>query len=164
VAFAAWHCLGFNGLRPDKFTGQKKSMETQGVGAPGDPKDSAGQAEKEGAPVRDAQQLRLAILAAGVALWSWNVDTNRFTMDERAFDLWGVPLSDYVSFDDLSAHIHPADRDRVKAAFSATRAIIGPYKIDFRILVGEEVRWVSARGQGNDAGIVGRIMYGISST
>jgi hypothetical protein len=22
-------------------------------------------------------------------------------MDERAFDLWGVPLSDYVSFDDL---------------------------------------------------------------
>jgi len=111
-------------------------METQGVGAPGavpHPKDSAGQAEKAGAPVRDAQQLRLAILAAGVALWSWNVDTNRFTMDERAFDLWGVPLSDYVSFDDLSAHIHPADRDRVKAAFSATRAIIGPYKIDFRI-------------------------------
>jgi PAS domain-containing protein len=142
-------------------------MEMQGVGAAGavpHPKDSAGQAEKAGAPVWDAQQLRLAILAAGVALWSWNVDTNRFTMDERAFDLWGVPLSDYVSFDDLSAHIHPADRDRVKAAFSATRAIIGPYKIDFRILVGEEVRWVSARGQGNDAGIVGRIMYGISST
>jgi two-component sensor histidine kinase len=61
-------------------------------------------------------------------------------MDERAFDLWGVPLSDYVSFDDLSAHIHPADRDRVKAAFSATRAIIGPYEIDFRILVGEGFR------------------------
>jgi two-component sensor histidine kinase len=28
-------------------------------------------------------------------------------------------------------------------------------------MVGEEVRWVSARGQGNDADIVGRIMYGI---
>jgi two-component sensor histidine kinase len=28
-------------------------------------------------------------------------------------------------------------------------------------MVGEEVRWVSARGQGGDADIVGRIMYGI---
>jgi two-component sensor histidine kinase len=117
--------------------------------------------ETSGRPVWDAEQLRLAITAAGVALWSWNVDTNRFTMDERAFALWGVPLSEYVSFDELSSHIHPADRDRVKAAFAATRAIIGAYEIDFRIMVGDEVRWISARGQGNDAGIVGRIMYGI---
>jgi two-component sensor histidine kinase len=112
-------------------------------------------------PVWDAGHLRLAIAAAGVALWSWNVDTDRFTMDERAFALWGVPLSAYVTFDDLSAHVHPADRDRVKAAFAATRAIVGAYEIDFRIMVGEEVRWVSARGQGSDADIVGRVMHGI---
>jgi two-component sensor histidine kinase len=117
--------------------------------------------EKSKLPVWDTGHLRLAIAAAGVALWSWNVDTNRFTMDERAFELWGVPLSEYVTFDDLSAHIHPADRDRVKAAFVATRALVGAYEIDFRIMVGDEVRWVSARGQGNDADIVGRIMYGI---
>jgi two-component sensor histidine kinase len=112
-------------------------------------------------PVWDAEHLRLAIAAAGVALWSWNVDTNRFTMDERAFELWGVPLSEYVSFDDLSAHVHPADRDRVMAAFAATRAIVGAYEIDFRIMIGKEVRWISARGQGNDADIVGRVMHGI---
>ena len=117
--------------------------------------------EKSKLPVWDTGHLRLAIAAAGVALWSWNVDTNRFTMDERAFELWRVPLSEYVTFDDLSAHIHPADRDRVKAAFVATRALVGAYEIDFRIMVSDEVRWVSARGQGNDADIVGRIMYGI---
>src|ERR1700681_2617046 len=117
--------------------------------------------EKSKLPVWDSGHLRLAIAAAGVALWSWNVDTNRFTMDERAFELWGVPLSQDVSFDDLSAHIHPADRDRVKASFAATRAIVGAYEIDFRIMVGDEVRWISARGQGDDAGIVGRIMFGI---
>ena len=125
------------------------------------PQDLVKQPENSGLPVWDHRHLRLAITAAGVALWSWNVDTNRLTMDERAFELWGVPLSDYVSFDDLSSHIHPADRDRVKAAFAATRAIVGPYEIDFRIMVGEEVRWISARGQGDDAGIVLRIMYGI---
>src|ERR1700693_2146524 len=117
--------------------------------------------EKAKLPVWDLGHLRLAIAAAGVALWSWNVDTNRFTMDERAFELWGVPLSEYVTFDDLSAHIHPADRDRVKAAFVATRALVGAYEIDFRIMVGDEVRWVSARGQGHGADIGWRIVYGI---
>jgi len=109
----------------------------------------------------DTNHLRLAIEAAGVTLWSWNVDTDKLTMDDRAFDLWGVPRSETVTFEDLSAHIHPADRDRVRAAFAATRAIVGAYEIDFRIMVGDEVRWVSARGQGDDAGIVGRIMFGI---
>ena len=66
-----------------------------------------------------------------------------------------------MTFEDLSAHIHPADRDRVRAAFSATRAIVGPYEIDFRIIVQDIIRWISARGQGDDAGIRDRVMSGI---
>ena len=108
-----------------------------------------------------AKQVLLALEAGGVALWTWNVDTDRFTMDERAFDLWAVPISETVTFDELSSKIHPADRDRVRAGFNATRSIHGPYEIDFRIMIDQEVRWISARGQGSDAGIVGRIMLGI---
>jgi two-component sensor histidine kinase len=107
------------------------------------------------------KHLHLAIEAAGIALWSWNVDDDTLTMDQRGYELWGVPISPFVTFEDLSSHIHPADRDRVRAAFAATRAIVGPYEIDFRILVFEEVRWISARGQGDDVGIVGRVMFGI---
>jgi two-component sensor histidine kinase len=107
------------------------------------------------------EHLQLAITAAGVALWTWNVDSDQLTMDDQAFDLWGVSRSDSVTFEDLSAHIHPADRDRVRAAFSATRGIVGPYEIDFRIIVGSEIRWISARGQGDDADIRDRIMYGV---
>ncbi|HUQ69716.1 MAG TPA: HWE histidine kinase domain-containing protein [Planctomycetaceae bacterium] len=112
-------------------------------------------------PVWSEANLRLAINAAGVALWSWNVDCDQLTMDESGYRLWGVPISEFVSFEDLSSHIHPADRDRVRAAFSATRVVVGPYEIDFRIMVGEEVRWISARGQGDDVGMVGRVMFGI---
>lgn len=108
-----------------------------------------------------ASHLRLAIEAACVALWSWNVDTNLFQMDPRSFELWGLPWSETVEFEELSAHIHPADRDRVRAAFIATRSVTGSYEIDFRIIVEAEVRWVSARGQGADAGIVNRSMFGI---
>lgn len=102
-----------------------------------------------------------AIEAAGVTLWSWNVDTDALAMNDAAHDLWGVPRGIDVSFEDLSAHIHPADRDRVRAAFNATRAMIGSYEIDFRIMIGDELKWISARGQGDDAGIVRRIMFGI---
>jgi two-component sensor histidine kinase len=112
-------------------------------------------------PVPDLDRLQRAIVAAGVTLWSWNVDSDELTMDDRAFDLWGLPRSERVTFEDLSAHIHPADRDRVRNAFAATRGIVGPYEIDFRIVVANEIRWVSARGQGDDADIEDRIMYGV---
>ncbi|MBA3512256.1 MAG: PAS domain-containing protein [Sphingomonas sp.] len=82
-------------------------------------------------------------------------------MDERAFELWGLPWAEKVSFEELSTHIHPADRDRVRAAFSATRSVAGSYEIDFRICLGDQVRWISARGRGADEGIVGRAMFGI---
>lgn len=82
-------------------------------------------------------------------------------MDERAFELWGLPWSDHVSFEELATYIHPEDRNRVRAAFTATRAVAGSYEIDFRICLSEEVRWISARGQGADAGIVDGKMFGI---
>jgi two-component sensor histidine kinase len=49
----------------------------------------------------------------------------------------------------------------VRAAFAATRETPGPYENEFRILHGDDVRWVSARGRGDDQGIVDRIMYGV---
>jgi hypothetical protein len=41
-------------------------------------------------PVWHEKHLRAATTAVGVALWSWNVDTDAITMDERAYDLWEV--------------------------------------------------------------------------
>jgi two-component sensor histidine kinase len=102
-----------------------------------------------------------AVEAAGIALWTWNVDDDSFTMDPRGFDLWGLPWKPKVSFEELSAHIHPADRDRVRAAFAATRGVVGSYETDFRIMLGSEIRWIASRGRGEDEGIVGRRMFGI---
>lgn len=108
-----------------------------------------------------SQQLKRAVEAAGVALWSWNVDTDQLIMDMIGYDLWGLPATTAVCFEDLSAHIHPADRDRVRAAFTATRGLVGPYEIDFRILIEDGIRWISARGQGDDAGMIDRVMVGV---
>ena len=107
------------------------------------------------------RNLARAVKAAGVALWSWNVDTDALELDAHAFEMWGVDPRVDVTFEDLSEHIHPSDRDRVRAAFNATRAIVGPFEIDFRIMVADEVKWISALGQGDDEGIHHRLMFGI---
>ena len=113
-------------------------------------------------PVWDTQRLRIANDAAGVALWSWDVDNDQIELDEKAHQLWGIPADGgLVTFEDLSARIHPLDLDRVRAAFAATREVVGAYEIDFRIMHGREVRWVSARGRGEDQGIVGSVMFSI---
>lgn len=108
-----------------------------------------------------SSQLREAIEAAGVALWSWQVDTDDLVMDRQGYLLWDVTRAEHLTFERLSEKIHPADRDRVRAAFTATRAVLGSYEIDFRIIVGPDIRWISARGQGNDAGMKDRRMTGI---
>ncbi len=105
--------------------------------------------------------LRRAIDAAGVALWSWDVATDNLVMDPAGFAMWDVPPLAQVPFERLSEKIHPADRDRVKEAFLATRSMAGAYEIDFRTLYGSDVRWISARGQGGDPETVHDAMTGI---
>src|SRR4051794_41653142 len=86
-------------------------------------------------PAWHERHLRAATRAAGVALWSWNVDTDAITMDEAAYDLWEVPKTErQITFENLSRNIHPADLERVRSAFAATRAGDGAYEIDFRVL------------------------------
>ena len=113
-------------------------------------------------PMWNEKHLRAATRAAGIALWSWNVDTDAITMDDHAYDLWEVSKDEReITFEILSRNIHPADLARVRSAFAATRAVIGAYEIDFRILSGSDIRWISARGQGDDADIADRIMFGV---
>ncbi len=113
-------------------------------------------------PEWTSTELRNAIKSAGVALWTWIVGDDTFVMDTVAYELWNVSAGTTLTFEYLSAKIHPADRDRVRAAFVATRAIDGPFEIDFRILTdASHVRWISARGQGNNGDAMTEKMTGI---
>src|SRR5947209_12060135 len=74
-------------------------------------------------PVWQEKHLRAATRAAGVALWSWNVDTDAITMDEAAYDLWGVSKNERkITFEILSKNIHPADLERVRSCRAGCEA------------------------------------------
>ena len=113
------------------------------------------------AQVWSVDHLRAANEAAGVALWSWNIDTDEIALDQRAHEFWGMPKGKRLTFDALSAQIHPDDLDRVNRAFGTTRAGTGAYEIDFRILRDDGVRWLSARGQNGNKGVVERMMLAV---
>ncbi len=84
-----------------------------------------------GALVWDAERLRDATgatNAAGVALWSWNVGSDKIDLDERACNLWGVPPGQPVTFSELFACIHSANFDRVRSDFVAIRSRQGAYE------------------------------------
>lgn len=106
-------------------------------------------------------RLRSATGAAGIALWSWNIETDEIALDEGAYDLWGLPRNSRVTFRDLSERIHPVDVERVGRAFQETRTQTGAYEIDFCILDNGRPRWVSARGQAGDAGMVDLVMFAV---
>lgn len=112
----------------------------------------AGAADPALPHVWPSSELLRGFEAAGLALWTWNVDDDSFTMDERGFALWGMTWKERLTFEDLSLQIHPADRSRVRAAFTATRGMVGGYETDFRIVLGGDVRWISSRGRGEEDG------------
>jgi two-component sensor histidine kinase len=110
----------------------------------------------------DLERLRFATEAAEVGLWSWNVDTDEISLNERSHALWETSADGLITFRELSERVHPEDIDRVGKSFEATRTMAGLYEIDFRImLASKQIRWVSARGHGNGETMVGRTTFGI---
>jgi two-component sensor histidine kinase len=110
----------------------------------------------------NVQELRSAIDSAGVALWTWIVEHDEFVMDAKGFELWSLSADTVLTFEHVSAQIHPDDRDRVRTAFVATRVVEGQFEIDFRILTStSDVRWISARGQGSNGEPAAEKMTGI---
>ncbi len=118
--------------------------------------------QNSGKRVWDAERLRAAADAAGVALWSWNVDTRRDRAGRACPPVCGAFRQALRRpSKDLSAKIHPEDLDKVRSDLVRTRRAPGAYEIDFRILREGRVCWISARGKGDDEGIAERIMFGV---
>ena len=63
--------------------------------------------------------------------------------------------AEQISFETLSAQIHPADRDRARAAFQAIRGTTAGYEFDFRVVSDDDIWWLSARGEGGGVDLKG---------
>ncbi len=98
---------------------------------------------------------RLAVEAAHLGTWCWEVKTTRLVWTPLCREMHGVGPDEEVCFQRFLAALHPDDRDRTKRAIE--RAVVEQieYRIEHRVMLPDGgVRWLSAFGRtyGEEAG------------
>ncbi len=93
---------------------------------------------------------QLAVDAAGVGAFDWNLETGALRWDDRLLDLFGLDRRTFGgTIEAFNDAVHPEDRDRVGAALQAAIDSCGVYEAEYRIVLPSgELRWVRARGRG----------------
>jgi two-component system, cell cycle sensor histidine kinase and response regulator CckA len=95
------------------------------------------------------ERLRLAVDAAQMGLWEWDMLSNRVSWDAKKYDVFGLAYGSFAgtkeAFFDL---VHPDDRPML--AMAITRAVEdgAPYHNEFRIVApAGHTRWIANLGQ-----------------
>jgi two-component system CheB/CheR fusion protein len=105
--------------------------------------------ERAEASLRDSkEQLQLALVAARMGTWQWEVSSDHHRRDSNLNRLLGLEAADTVRpVEEFFNHIHPDDRARVRAAFDASVRHGHNMQVDFRVILPDgEVRWLSDKG------------------
>jgi PAS domain S-box-containing protein len=99
----------------------------------------------------EATRLRaqLAIDAAGIGTFDWDLTTRQLTWDARLIEMFGYEADTFEqTIEAFNARLHPDDLPRVTEALQTAIATRGELETDYRILLPDgDTRWVSARGK-----------------
>jgi PAS domain S-box-containing protein len=95
------------------------------------------------------RRLVLALSAARMGVWDWDVATGDVKWSGELEPLHGLPRGGFAgTYEAFRALIHPDDRERVESAIRKSVEARTPYEEEFRILGADGVeRWTDARGQ-----------------
>ena len=97
----------------------------------------------------DEQRLTLALEAAAMGTWTWDMAAGRTTWDVRLEELHGLPPGGFGgSFDDWVEALHPDDRKSCLGRVQAALADPGPYVLLHRTIWPDgAVHWIECRGR-----------------
>lgn len=95
------------------------------------------------------ERLRLALDAANMGFWDWNVLTNKVVWSETHELMFGlVPGSFDGAYETFLSCIHPEDRKRVMQVIDARLENQTDYDDEFRIVWPDKsVHWIAAKGK-----------------
>ncbi len=94
-------------------------------------------------------RLDLAMEAAGVGSWDWDLASGELSWDDRLLRMFGYEPDEFTStIDGFNERLHPDDLPRVTRALEETIAGRAQYAEAFRVLLpGGDQRWISAVGR-----------------
>ena len=99
----------------------------------------------------EAHRLRfeLAIDAAEIGSFDWDLTTGRLVWDDRMLEIIGYDRDTFdETVDSFAARLHPDDRLRTLEAIQAVIDGVGEFDSEFRIVLPTgETRWVRGRGR-----------------
>ena len=96
--------------------------------------------------VQRGERLRLALAAARMGIWDWEVGAHRLTWSDSASDFAGQE-QDETTLTGLLQRIHPDDRSRVSDAFTAISNGGDKVDVEFRWWGRGDVVWSTAIGK-----------------
>jgi PAS domain S-box-containing protein len=96
-----------------------------------------------------SNNLNLALDAANIGTWSWDLISNKVDIDANIFTLYDIsPKSYQYQLSEIFATLHPDDREAVDKALQHSIEQQIPYEIEYRIVKKDKsVRHVAARGR-----------------
>ncbi|WP_369140264.1 SpoIIE family protein phosphatase [Modestobacter versicolor] len=94
----------------------------------------------------------LAIQAAEIGSFDWDVAADRLVSDDRLLQVFGWDQEDFPgTIEALLSRVHPDDLDRVRVTVRAALQTGDGFEHEYRVVLpGGEVRWVHARGRAVD--------------
>lgn len=97
---------------------------------------------------RERLAWQLAVDAAGVGAFDWELATDELRWDERLLALFGLDRETFGgTIGAFTECVHPDDRERVGHALQQAIDTCGAYAAEYRILLPTgEVRWIGAKG------------------
>jgi serine phosphatase RsbU (regulator of sigma subunit)/PAS domain-containing protein len=102
-------------------------------------------------PALETTRLRsdLAIEAAGIGSFDWDLRTGRLVWDDRLMAMFGYDPADFPgTIDTFTARLHPDDVARTSEALREAIATCGSYQAEYRVLLPRGgPRWVQGRGR-----------------
>jgi two-component system sensor kinase FixL len=94
------------------------------------------------------QRMNLAIDAAGLAPWEWDIVHDEIWSTEKGFELFGIDVRGRISFDHLVNLIFDEDREQALFAIDKSLAGEGDYEGEYRVVLPNgDIRWFASRGQ-----------------
>ncbi|TQN35359.1 serine phosphatase RsbU (regulator of sigma subunit) [Blastococcus colisei] len=112
----------------------------------------------------EAHRLRfeLAIDAAEIGSFDWDLVTGRLVWDDRLVEIFGYDRTTFdETIDAFLDRCHPDDRERLADALRSAIDTCGEYDAEFRIVLPSgETRWVQGRGRAlaDDRGVAIRLV------
>jgi PAS domain S-box-containing protein len=107
-------------------------------------------------------QVELAIDAAGIGSFDWDLVTGTLVWDDRLLALFGYGRAEFDStIDAFAARLHPDDHDRTMDALQMAIDTCGEYAAEFRVVLPDGgTRWVQGRGRAlaDDRGVAVRLL------